>query len=206
MFQTQGLFFFSVTKERRLSASSAISSMQNPQPADSDSARLIDWLEVCLDFCCSWVKQGQTRTEPRPRPRCAAEECAKSFVHTSQTLSLTLMFLYTSHESSDMLVPRRHVITKINKALTAFTEDLHEQEMETHTHRVLGKVNHFLMPRTQRIMVPEKVKQWHPVAKTQDWNWKHLTGTKRNPFFLLHIITTQPLEISRVHVHFSATS
>lgn len=53
---------------------------------------------------------------------------------------LALMFLRTSHESLDPLEPRRHVITKINKPLTAFTEDHHDQlrasfkKVETHTY------------------------------------------------------------------------
>lgn len=59
---------------------------QNPQPADSDSRRLIDWLKVCSVSSRRRARPGQTRTEPRPRLRSAAEECAKSSVHTSQTL------------------------------------------------------------------------------------------------------------------------
>ena len=59
---------------------------QNPQPADSDSRRLIDWLKVCSVSSRRRARQGQTRTEPRPRLRSAAQECAKSSVHTSQTL------------------------------------------------------------------------------------------------------------------------
>lgn len=90
--------------------------------------------------------------------------------------SLALMFLRTSHESSELPVPRRHVITKINRPLTAFTEDHHDQLQASfvkrwkHTHRVLSGSEPSLNNNSS-----SQSGRWHLVADTsqcncKDWN------------------------------------
>lgn len=170
MFQTQN-YLSSEWKRDEWTPAQLSAAWQNPQPADSDSARLIDWVKVCPVFSRRRAKQGRIRTEPRPRLRSAAEECAKSSVFISQTLSLALMFPRTSHESFGPAGAKTTCNHKDQQTLNSFyrgspwpTTGRFYKKTDTHTH-------------IQGVMKAELFSDAQHTVFMQ-WFWKHLCQKK----------------------------